>query len=540
MKLRRIATAILMTLGMTNAMAQTPFLTADSLDANKINAMVLVHGDMWWNPTTGNAKCLFPNGSKKAFNFAGSLWMSAYDAAGGLHVAAQTYRQDGNDYWPGPLDASGALDYATSGNWAKIWKVRRSDLETHQATTFRDTINTPQPILTWPAKGNVYARGRAGAVLNITEDMAPFVDLNGDGIYQPLKGEYPDIKGSEQALWWCFSDNGPTHAESDGTPLKVQINAMSYAYKRNTLIDQVAYYDYTVVNKSANDYHDMRIALWDDADLGYYMDDMIGFDSTWRMGILYNGTNDDGAAAGHPENSYGANPPAMAVTYVVLPGDVGSHYQPVGSYMYYNNDPSIIGNPTNDTQYNYYMRSRIRNGAHIQHAGVDIDYMYPDDPTVPGGQHGCATGDNPGDKRFILSSNDFSLNAGGRTRVVMALIVDTAVGGCGVIQTNGFAPLRELADTAWGNFKNAVSVRPVMKAAGVVKIYPNPAGDVLHIDAGQGHKRISICNAMGQRMYETECEEPTCMADVSKWPPGMYVLECEQEGARTRITFVKH
>lgn len=521
------------------ASAQTPFLTTDSIDANRINAAVLVHGDMWWNPSTGSAKCFFPNGSKKAFNFAGSLWMSAYDAAGGLHVAAQTYRQDGNDYWPGPLDASGTLDYATSGNWAKIWKVRRSDLETHQATTLRDTINTPQTILTWPGKGNVYARGRAGAVLDIAEDMAPFIDLNGDGIYQPLNGEYPDIKSSEQALWWCFSDNGPTHAESDGAPLKVQVNAMSYAYRRNTLIDQVVYYDYTIVNKSANDYHDMRIALWDDADLGYYMDDMIGFDSTWRMGILYNGTDDDGGAAGHPENSYGTNPPAMAVTYVALPGDVGGHYEPIGSFNFYNNDPSIRGNPVTDTQYNYYMRSRIRNGAHMQHGGVDVNYAYPDDPTVPGGMHGCATGDNPGDKRFILSSNDFTLNAGSRTRVVMALIVDTAVGGCGAIQTNGFAPLRELADTAWGNFRNSVSVRPVSAAASNIKAYPNPAGNTLHINAGTGTKHISIYNAVGQRVYEADCEAEACEADISELVPGVYVLRCNTDGMSTRTTFIK-
>ena len=31
---------------------------------------------------------------------------------GNLHVAAQTYRQNGNDFWPGPLDASGNLDRA--------------------------------------------------------------------------------------------------------------------------------------------------------------------------------------------------------------------------------------------------------------------------------------------------------------------------------------------------------------------------------------------------------------------------------------------
>ncbi len=99
--------------------AQATFNTIDSVDINNINAAVLVHGDMWWNPVLETAHCEFPNGTQKNCNFASSIWMSGYDGAGNLHIAAQTYRQSGNDYWPGPLDASDTLTYSTSANWGQ-------------------------------------------------------------------------------------------------------------------------------------------------------------------------------------------------------------------------------------------------------------------------------------------------------------------------------------------------------------------------------------------------------------------------------------
>jgi hypothetical protein len=52
--------------------AQIPFNTKDSININKINATVLVHGDMWWDPVAQVAACEFPTGSKGLYN----VWYS--------------------------------------------------------------------------------------------------------------------------------------------------------------------------------------------------------------------------------------------------------------------------------------------------------------------------------------------------------------------------------------------------------------------------------------------------------------------------------
>ena len=132
----------------TQLLAQAPFDVCDSVNINRINARVLVHGDVFHNLESNTPACEFPAGSGKHINFASSLWMSGYDSGGQLHVSAQTYRERGNDYWPGPLDTADTLTYATSQNWAKIWKVNRADIQLFQSMPVHTTMNTPLNILT--------------------------------------------------------------------------------------------------------------------------------------------------------------------------------------------------------------------------------------------------------------------------------------------------------------------------------------------------------------------------------------------------------
>ncbi|MCD6010781.1 MAG: hypothetical protein K0Q79_643 [Flavipsychrobacter sp.] len=539
--------------------AQTPFNTIDSVNINKINAAVLVHGDMWWNPdpTDYQPKCIFPNGSKKHLNFTSALWMSGFDGTGQLHVAAQTYRINGNDFWPGPLNSSDTLTYATSAEWAKIWKVNRTDIQYFQSLVTHTTTNTPTEILRWPAKGNIYAQGNAGVSLTITGNMAPFVDVNSNGNYEPLLGEYPDVKG-DQALWWAFSDNGPTHTQSNGKPLGVEIHAMSYAYNRGTLIDYVVYYEYTIINRSSNTYNSFRIGQWTDTEIGYYLDDYIGFDSTWRMGITYNGTNDDGGGAGHPTISYGVNPPQSAITMIVLPGDAGTSYVPAGSFVYHNNDNSIIGNPSVDSQYSNYMRAKLRNGTHFTNdfsgagvpckgfgSGADCNYVFTGDPSINTQWSMCSCNSNPGDLRPILSSNDFTLSAGGQVKVVFALIVADSAGGCGVANYN---KIKVVADTAWKNYFNPPAPLPPnaitnLETPHLLHICPNPANTKLFIDAtgsDTGKESITVYNALGQIInISLSRSGKRYEADITELPVGLYNILYRCRDAYTTAKFIK-
>ena len=522
--------------------AQTPFLTMDSININNITAAELVHGDTWYNPAypgppyyvSCSNYCVLHDSLTKNISGMGSFWMSGYDSSNQLHIAAQINRYTGIDYWPGPFDLGDSCSYTNSQNWNKIWKVNESDIITFLALTTHTISNTPFSILSWPGQGNIYAQGNS-TYLTITNPMAPFVDLNGNGIYEPLLGEYPKIKG-DQALWWVFNDNGATHNQTKGNPLGVEIHVMAYGYKRGTLIDNVIYYEYEIANHSPYNYANCRVAQMDITCAGTSLTNYIGFDSVWRMGIAYSGENGFRPCGSPPNLPWTASPMA-AVTMIVLPGDTSITYVPAGSFTYFVNDESIIGIPTVDTQFNNYMRAKIRNGTHISDdfvgpgtqtkgygAGPDCNYVFTGDPAVDSQWSECVCYNNPGFRNFILSSNDFTLNANSSVKLVFALIAtDSLAGGCPVAQFTG---IRIVADTAWGNYFNPppqLEVQNIIPAQHF-EIAPNPASSLIYIKSDLQINSVELYNIVGQKILEKAPNSNQTELDLSALNSGVYMV----------------
>jgi hypothetical protein len=549
-KLLQLTSAIAFLATANNANGQAAFIMNTQLDVNNITAGAQVHGDLWWDPLSTAPRCEFPKNSGKNIMAASSIWMAGYDNNNILHQSAQTYRQTGNDYWPGPLDNNGTLSYSTSTDWARIWKVYKTDVDGFKATTTHTLQNTPLAILEWPAKNNPYARGANNAPLTITNDMAPFIDVNTDGNYNPLDGDYPEMKG-DQMLWWVFSDNGATHnnALTPSIPLKVEVHACAYGYKRNTLIDDVLYYEFKIANKSTNNYNKFRFGIWSDADLGYYLDDYIGFDSTRRMGIVYNGTSTDGFGA---LDHYGAQIPVAGITLLKMPGDNAPAYQPAGSFMYYNNDNSVMGNPEVDSSYDNYLRATWRNGAHLKNtfmgpgivstgygSGQNTNYVFPGDPADKSKWSECVSGNYPGDRRFIITTNDYVFNAGSSTTVAFALVA-TQPGNNGCPNVN-FNDIKIVADTAWKVFGNTPPTPQFIgdeESEVSPAVYPNPAHDKLYINAKNA--RVTIYNALGIRMTVTPVSgNGKTEINIATLPAGIYHVIYQTGDGTFNQTFVK-
>src|SRR5690606_30980396 len=112
-------------------------------------------------------------------SFAGSIWLGGLDAGGQLKIAAMTYRQSGFDFWPGPLDTVNASsDAATCQKYDQIYQVSRNEVDLFVAGG-----PVTSNISNWPGNGDVSLKhGRR---------LAPFVDVNLDGIYDPAGGDYP-------------------------------------------------------------------------------------------------------------------------------------------------------------------------------------------------------------------------------------------------------------------------------------------------------------------------------------------------------------
>ncbi len=269
--------------------------------------------------------------------FAGALWMGGQDVNGQLKIAAVTFRGDGDDFWPGPLDlVTAEVTPKTCGDYDKFYGVSRAQVDQfvawHQAGV-DDAINgtttqqedypgyaIPQEILDWPAHGD--------QSLGQDWHLAPFYDVDGDDFYDPTAGDYPkyDLLGDidcrttrdvrlfgDTTIWFVFNDKGNTHSESQGPSIGMEIRGQAFAFATNDEINDMTFYNYEMINRSTFTLTETYFGQWVDADLGGASDDYVGCDAQRGLGYCYNGDADDegtGSATG-----YGTTPPAIGVDF---------------------------------------------------------------------------------------------------------------------------------------------------------------------------------------------------------------------------------
>lgn len=483
----------------SSAQAQTLFSAGEYLDINQIKANHLVHGDMWYDAAKNLPSMEFPQGSGKHAGFAGGLWLSGVDNSGGIRVASTLYRSSGADFMPGPLDAADTIDYATSEKWARIWKINYADIKIFLALSTKTTSTIPASILEWPAKGNIHAKGNAGAVLSISTDMAPFVDVDADGIYNPLNGDYPKMKG-DQMLWWTINDNGMPHTMSKSLAMKVEVHVAAYAYQRYSAVDRMLFYEYTIHNKSAENYTNFRLANWSDVDLGNPEDDYIGIDSSHRMAIAFNAFED----GMNGKNSYGKNPPIAGLSIVDMPGDIcGITKIPLGSITTFERSASgSLRDPSTSVEFSNYMNAKDASGLPMgSKLGPVMNLFYDIKPGYSVCDTIAAYKDPLTDRRFVLTTNGFDLPANSNAKVVFAFMVtDTNAHICPGIKMN---EILELADTAWKVYCNPLPLKTKEStvAKNTLSLYPNPAQTILYISTGKNttaNENIRVIDALGK------------------------------------------
>ncbi|MFO8054385.1 MAG: T9SS type A sorting domain-containing protein [Bacteroidales bacterium] len=304
-----------------------------NLDINNVKARINQSGDMWWD-LQGNPQYEVPKGSGKHSMFSASLWMAGVDVNGQLKAAAQRYRNDGVDFWPGPLSTDGkaAVDAETCKAYDKHWIITRPMVEAFIA--WRDNpadypdYTIPLEIMNYPAHGDVSK--------NQSYYLAPFFDYDGDGTYDPTAGDYPyydfendlcknymptmegngiledQVLKGDQTVWWVFNDKGNVHAETESSPIGVEIRAQAFAFTTSDEINNSTFYSYEIINRSTFRLTNTYFSQWVDMDLGDPYDDYVGCDVARGLGYSYNGDAVDGS--GRPDH-YGAQPPAIGVDF---------------------------------------------------------------------------------------------------------------------------------------------------------------------------------------------------------------------------------
>ncbi len=534
------------------------------LNINDVAAGINANGDMHWD--LNSAKYEVPKGLGKNSVFASALWVGGIDEGGQIHLAGQTYRQTGNDFWPGPIDGiNTSFDSTSCLKFDRIWKIDKWKIEEFKYNFLAGNISNgtyiiPDEILSWPSKGNGM----------VTGDIAPFTDFNLDGLYNPFDGDYPNIKG-DQYLFRVFNDSLEQHAIPNAVKLGIEVHASAYAYycpniaDSNIVLNRTTLYNYTIINKSQHNYDSVFVGLWCDMDLGNFVDDYVGCDTTLAAGYTYNGDNDDETLWG-----YGLNPPIQNIK--ILRGSIANPFDGIDNDLdgiidepgertsmnhfqeYDNVQNSPSGNPIFADDFYNYLHSVWRNGQHITEGENGLNPLNPPSNFMYSGTPYDSTGWSlpnanavPGDRRFIMSSGPVSLNAGDTVTIDFAYVFTWDS-----LNPNGLTTsiARNIADLQrvqrWfdnDNFPSCVNysvgISEVNKQD-LISIFPNPASSELYViveNEDIPFFKYSINNVLGAEIKSDFLYSNKI--NIELLTPGIYILKLENTKNKYFVKFVK-
>lgn len=157
------------------------------LDENSVSTVMWNNGNLFHNPMVSSAGYEVPKGSGNNLIFSGYSAFGGANQDGEIKVAT-TFFSNSSSFLSGPYSTTG--DYFdheyTSNNVNTIWKVKKSEIIYHIDNYDNPNYIAPLGISDWPGNGN--------SNVGVAEQLAPYVDLNGNQIYEPQLGEYPCIK----------------------------------------------------------------------------------------------------------------------------------------------------------------------------------------------------------------------------------------------------------------------------------------------------------------------------------------------------------
>lgn len=492
----------------------------DTLDINRIHCRLNSWGNHFWNNYGSYSFFEAPANSGIMSLWNQSFWIGGTDEAGQLHLAAERYRINGKDFFPGPVMDSTAYSYELDIEWNRVWKINFSDIRYHQQHWNDPGYEPVKGIAEWPGNGNT-SMGQAA-------QLAPYCDHNADGIYNPLDGDCPLIKG-DQAIYIIMNDHRDEHVESGGEKLGIEIHAMYYAYDRpaDSALVYTVFADYKIINRSQQNYTDVYAAHYLDYDIGYAWDDYIGCDTSLHAAFAYNGSPTDGYGGA---GSYGDHPGAQAFTYLNTE---------LSGFTYFTN---VIPNPAmNDPQHAHeylnYMKGMWKDSTHFTYGGNGYQtgeptkYAFSGDPVTGEGWTETSAENEPGDRRGVCSTGPFELNAGDTLQYEFALVFARDYQGD---QLSSAARVRDYISDVRAFYENSVGINEMQTQPIEVEIYPNPFDRFIMIssEADQKNMQYLVVDILGEKIAQGKISSGKTLIDLSSLKNGLYFIRLT-DGQRT-------
>ena len=418
-----------------------PGVAESSLDANRVTARLFNNGSLFYGNSVNNQYVV--EGTPSIF--ASGIWIGG-QVNGDIVTAGSRYEDF--EFWPGPLGDDGRpVNPSDCSAFDRMWKVSIGDIERYEAlgTIARDLGEWPvelgAPVIAAPDNG--IDDDGDGLVDEGTNEL----DDDGDGIvdepgerervdldaramagmspYDLAAGDRPDII-LDQSIWWIMNDVGNAHAETNSNPIGVEVRGQAFAIGESGPLGNTTFYKYTIVNKSGLTVEDTYLSVFSDPDLGAeFGDDYVGSSISQSVGYVYNADDLD-------VGGYGRAVPAVGYDFFqgpIVDGDTLG----LSSFNYFiNGGPATLEDPSDRVAYYNVMQGLTPTGEPLTVGGLGVSgtgeetkFAFSGDPLISGEEGGwneVGEENNPGDRRFVVSTGPFPLLPGDEQEIVFGIV----------------------------------------------------------------------------------------------------------------------
>lgn len=459
-----------------------------------------------------------PEGSDRNIIYSSAFWFGGKDVGGQVKLAAQNIYNQGSDLWPGALTVDGTANVVTPNPLGQtIWNVSRAEILNHISNYNQPGYVTPFNIENWPANGDVS--------MNQSAQLAPYVDLNMNGLYEPELGEYPCIKG-DQTVYTIMNDKQNVHY-SGGEPLGIEVHFMFYQFASNDALDNTTFADVHVFNRGTQTIYDFTTSFMMDGDLGGPSDDFVGCDTTRNLAYQYNGDDFDEGMAGI--TGYGSNPPSFGIMCLS---------DSISSFRSFNiTDPAASG----AAEILNLMSGLNSDGSPIlNNTAQETRFQFYDNPNNILGWSEVSSSNAPGDRRSLVSVTQPVLSPFTSVQYSFAIVYSRD----GLSNLDNVNELMTVAD----EIQTYYDVNLVGECESVlgstelnlnnVTVFPNPSQGTFNVFMdGQDIEQIVVRDMTGREVYRTLNLGQHANVQLNT-APGIYTIEIQSNARRFTKTIV--
>jgi hypothetical protein len=504
-----------------------PITTTYDFDVNTIRTSVSSRGKLFYN-TDGLIQpgFEFPKGSDRHGIYAAEFL-----------VAAKKSNKNTFSVYPTALFTNnreiGPKNNSEEFTRSFMAKVSKAEILNHIANSKTPGYKVPDGISDWPAIGD--------SRLNEPADLAPFIDVNFNGCYDPKNGDYPAIKG-DLAIYWI---NRPEQT-SDLNDLEYHNMLYGFLDANDPSVNRTVYLERTIINRANVTYDSIKVGLFFDFDIGGSTDDYIGTDSINQIIYAYNGKTFD--ANGQGVNGYGANPPAVGVKFLD---------NTLSSIISFNSGSSATNDPSNASDVYNYLNARWKNGKRQTYGGngyltntsnIPTKYAYTGSPVYNNGWTEGNAPNQPGERRAIASFPYFFLQPNQRKTFTVAIgygfdsiTTPTHLNAItAMVNTLNHAKtvynnIQVLPSTVASNFNCPViriGLQEATAPAEDISVYPVPSNGLITISSVEIMKSLQVIDVSGSIILETDLTSKG-LAPTIQFPnsikDGFYFLRIQRQ-----------